>query len=253
MLNGLKPNARRRAIRPQTPVIPSAQREKEAGHVHQDLGLGFDHLRHSRRLVVSPGDVYRSGDESQSARQRLMGPPVPDRDNFTLSNFSGSIISLKRHHSARSAFRAGFSLSLSSGSSETDPSDTSLPVEIDNDDVGLLVDLQYVRYSNPAGRLSPYWAIGPRVGYAKQNLKSATGDDQVERYERRQWTVGVIGSLGAEWFPVRFIGLHAEYGLTLTYSSIKAEREDTPFTETQTGRVWTFEGDGVLLGLSVYF
>jgi hypothetical protein len=174
-------------------------------------------------------------------------------DNFTLSNFTGSIISLKRHHSARSAFRAGFSLSLSSGSSETDPSDTSLPVEIDNDDVGLLVDLQYVRYSNPAGRLSPYWAIGPRVGYAKQNLKSATGDDQVERYERRQWTVGVIGSLGAEWFPVRFIGLHAEYGLTLTYSSIKAEREDTPFTETQTGRVWTFEGDGVLLGLSVYF
>jgi hypothetical protein len=63
----------------------------------------------------------------------------------------------------------------------------------------------------------------------------------------------MLGSLGAEWFPVRFIGLHAEYGLTLTYSSLKAETENPTFTETQTAKGWAFDGDGVLLGLSVYF
>lgn len=173
-------------------------------------------------------------------------------DNFTLSNFSGSIISLKRHYSARSAFRAGFSLLLSSGSAETDRSGMTPPAEKDDDHIGLLIDLQYVRYWNPAGRLSPYWAIGPRVGYAKANSKFAAGDAQVRRDESRQWTVGMIGSLGAEWFPVRFIGLHAEYGLTLTYSSFKSETEDVIFTETQTGTSWSFGGDGVLLGLSVY-
>jgi hypothetical protein len=169
-------------------------------------------------------------------------------ENFTLSDFSGTVISLKRHHSARSAFRVGFSTWITNYSSETESPGGPSP-ERDEDRLILDVDLQYLRYSNTDGRLSPFWGVGPLIRFASHSDKHNSGSG----IDSRQWTFGVLGSLGVEWFPVRFIGFHAEYGLSITYSTSRTEMGDLSSPEIRTSNVWGFVGREVLFGLSVYF
>ncbi len=128
-------------------------------------------------------------------------------DNFSLSTFSGSVISVKRHYSARSALRAGLSLSLSAGSLESERAfqDTTITARGDSDAYSFRVELQYLGYTSPSRKVSPYWGVGPLVGYAYSYSRgSSPGSDLIQ--ERREWTLGLIGSLGAEWFPTSFLG-----------------------------------------------
>jgi hypothetical protein len=170
-------------------------------------------------------------------------------ENFTLSDFSGTVISLKRHHSARSAFRAGLSTHYSSYARETDDPGSDPPSERDEDRLIFELDLQYLRYSNTNGGLSPFWGVGPLIGFASHSDKYSSGSG----VDSRQWSFGVLGSLGVEWFPVRFIGFHAEYGLSITYGTSRTETGDPSSPEIRTSDVWGFGGRGVLFGLSVYF
>ncbi len=175
-------------------------------------------------------------------------------ENFTLSTFSGSIISIKRHYSERSALRAGLSLSLAALDAQSDRelTDTTITSNHDSNAYSVRLELQYMRYTNPQGRLSPYWGVGPLVGYGDSSSKDSFGGDTFKR-DSRAWELGLIGSLGVEWFPARYIGLHAEYGLSFTYNNQKDTRKSPSGVQTDKSTVWRFGGEGVLFGLSIYF
>jgi hypothetical protein len=175
-------------------------------------------------------------------------------ENFTLSDFSGSAISLKRHHSARSALRLGMSLGFSSSAIESlHPSfGDTIPSEGDGHSYGFRIDLQYLRYSNPSGRVSPFWGVGPLVGHNSFDFKSSSRAEE-RRVDEHRWTLGLIGSLGIEWFPIQSIGIHAEYGLSFTYFTAKTREGDPDRLGVTKTHSWDLQGDGVLFGLSVYF
>jgi hypothetical protein len=178
-------------------------------------------------------------------------------DNFSLSTFTGSLVSLKRHFSPRSALRVGIGLSALQTDSEgefSDP-DTVFTDVGESSFTGVQVDLQYVRYTNPESRGSLFWGIGPTFQYSKSDAMIDYGGDTVDS-RRRRWSIGIIASLGVEWFPTKVIGIHAEYGLQGLYSSMTDDSERTNSTESSRHRdstFWTVSGQSVLLGLSVYF
>ena len=145
-------------------------------------------------------------------------------DNFSLTNFTGSLVSLKRHYSPNSAARVGIGLSLNQADTDdefSDP-DTLITFTRDSDSYSAQVDLQYLYYTNPDSRVSLFWGLGPTFQYSKSDATRETGDDSfVSR--RKRWSIGVIGSLGVEWFPTKIVGIHAEYGLGALYSSTTDE------------------------------
>ena len=173
-------------------------------------------------------------------------------ENFTLSTFAGSILSVKRQFSAHAAVRAGLSLSFETSDFETSVQDTTLSKD-DVNAFGFRLELQYLRYTRPQGKLSPFWGVGPLVGYMDSGSKFSSGTTTA-RQDTRQWDLGMVGSLGVEWFPVSFISVHAEYGLAFTYSTFRSEQKvDSTQSRVQESSAWRFQGDGVLFGLSLYF
>ena len=90
------------------------------------------------------------------------------------------------------------------------------------------------------------------VGYGDSSSKDSFGGDTF-KFDSRAWELGLIGSLGVEWFPARYIGLHAEYGLSFTYNNEKDTRESPAGVQTDKSTSWRFGGEGVLFGLSIYF
>lgn len=83
-----------------------------------------------------------------------------------------------------------------------------------------------------------------------------------EDIDRHAWQAGVAAALGVEWLLARRIGLFAEYGSSLGYSSSEETRR-TIMTSTVAGPVnatvevdthaWDFFGSGGRLGVSAYF
>lgn len=173
-------------------------------------------------------------------------------DDFRLGSFEGSILSIKRHSSAHSAFRLGVSGSLS-GSDQSSADSTAFLVDHVFTDVNLR--LQYVHYPRPGSDVNLFLAVGPEFGLHRL---SATEDQGVNerKTKDRSWSAGIEGLLGVEWFPIRMVGVHAEYGVKVAFSTntLSHEFSDPAITdvEVESDR-WVFAGTGVAFGASVYF
>ncbi len=178
--------------------------------------------------------------------------------DFTLNSFSGGIMSMKRHFSSRSALRGGLSGSLESldGVSQWSDPDTTASEDTDRDAAGLGIELQYLYYSRPINGLSLYWGTGPSYR-TNRDESGYSADGRESRRTRHQWSLGLLNSLGVEWFPAKFVGIHAEYGLALEY--VSQSTEDNYLTEL--GRAlrnseldgWRVDDRPVRFGVSVYF
>jgi hypothetical protein len=176
-------------------------------------------------------------------------------DNFRLGTFGGSMLSVKRHSSAANALRLGVSSSLF-GQDQTDSDTTfsSLPDrEVSFTNVG--AQLQYVHYPRPGSDVNLYFAVGPEFDVRRQTVTDLQAGSE-RKSEERAWTVGLEGNLGVEWFPFRAVGVHAEYGAQLGFSSSTSRLEfSDPLPddrEIESDR-WSFAGTGVAFGASVYF
>lgn len=179
-------------------------------------------------------------------------------NNFTLDDFQGSIISIKRHTSDRSAWRAGLSLDFDSSSVERSVQPDGAPAFTDADDgsnQGARLDLQYLRYTRAGSPVRFLFGGGPFAGISHSSTESYRDGVTYRKDERDRWDAGVSGVLGAEWFVGAGLSLHAEYGFEFGYTQ-QERRSEVPTTgemqKIETDRV-AFSARGVLFGVSAYF
>ncbi|MBD3237518.1 MAG: hypothetical protein GF330_12500 [Candidatus Eisenbacteria bacterium] len=203
-----------------------------------------------------------------------------DQDTI-LRSFEGSVLSAKHHLSETSSLRLGLSLDLHRGDGIreittlrerlADSAAVADTDEYDRDERGFYISAQYVRNSSPSRPLVTFVGGGPYVQYTQGDSDYASTTDASAEYyesmtrsdESRYWSLGVVAILGVEWFPMRRISLHAEYGLRLGHTWTKTLRVDDrtreiaePIHDHAESEIrtnsWIVEGSAIKLGLSVY-
>jgi opacity protein-like surface antigen len=175
-------------------------------------------------------------------------------ENFTLSTFEGSVVSLKRHYSPSTALRLGVSLALRSSDETSGFSnpDTVNSRDLSDDTYQLGFALHYLHYTNPGSRVTPFLGAGPAVSF-NHSKRSTTVSDVEATQSYKYWSAGLSGVLGVEWFPSSSVGIHAEYGLSAKYTKQTNDAEYMGQKEDRDGHSWSLTGSSVLFGLSVYF
>lgn len=172
-------------------------------------------------------------------------------ENFTLGNFNGAGIGLKRHFSAGSALRMGVDFAFLNDNVEVSRDTLGTQQELDSQRFD--IDLQYLWYPSPAAMINVFLGTGPFFEFA--HTKDVRSDESEQRSaEIDAWATGVSGTFGAEWFATRRIALHAEYGLTVRYRS--GESTSTPnvgSAQVVDSTSWRVGFDTVLFGISAYF
>ncbi len=190
-------------------------------------------------------------------------------NDFQLSSFKGTVLSLKRHSSPGTAIRVGVSGDLTLGSStrETElpvPATVESPIEEEREYFSLNLNAQRLKYTRPAERLSLFWGIGPAVGFTREDQEltrysedwTPIGESTVNSTST-QWSAGLGASLGVEWFATRHLGLHAEYGLAAIYSwtdqTQKTDSSDGSTKLNLESNSFQIDDTRILFGLSAYF
>lgn len=193
-------------------------------------------------------------------------------DNFSLSSFEGSTISLKKHFTDKSALRLGVSVShanddqiiVSSRSTDieygySDPNlDRSQSDYRVGDDKGYGrsrttagVSAVYMYYPTPQKKISAFFGVGPSIRYAKSTRSSdidnpvitnsvdsstrfATDSDE---WASTTWSYGANFACGVEWFAGKNISFMAEYSLGASYDKTSMKNTETKHRfEVQAGR-----------------
>lgn len=185
-------------------------------------------------------------------------------EDFTLKDFNGLLLSLKKHTSAGKAFRLG--LGISGSVTDLDLSNTyqqdtlfqqfSRDADLDAQSFDFL--LQYLSYPSPDADVNLFLGGGPLVRYSHSGFKSFYGGS-ISESDQITWVAGAATLLGAEWFATKSISFLAEYGLALEYQlrkststyrtpsinySSKNEQKETSLRVSPAA---------VKIGLSVYF
>lgn len=198
--------------------------------------------------------------------------------NFTLGNFQGTLISAKRHQSAKSAIRLGLSLDAAFDVSESDrfsfrrEEDTIQEDERQSeqhiDRLGGTLVVQFLYYPSSPGDIRPFLGFGPRLSLARQTSETdpvppSASVVQTRRYEDKAWAAGLDGIFGAEWFIRSNLSVTGEYGLSATFRHSRRTRTTRYVDENLQRRSIENEEDAtrglsvhgapVKLGLSVYF
>ncbi len=171
-----------------------------------------------------------SGIVGQETENEDNQTPVPENkwglqfsiaDNFQLSNFQGSTLSVIRKISEKHAWRAGISVSGQSG--ENRSTITSLPQDslmsknkADNQNYNLDLSFDYLFTSELNDKISFYFGAGPKFGVMNYNSKQYA-DSLLSSTSENSWSVGLSGIAGIAWQVQKKILIHAEYKSTLYY------------------------------------
>ena len=69
---------------------------------------------------------------------------------------------------------------------------------------------------NPESKIQCYWGLGPtgKFRYYKDKYRSYLGE---ETRSKKDWSIGLLGTLGVELFAKEYLGIHIEYRSTLSY------------------------------------
>jgi hypothetical protein len=167
-----------------------------------------------------------------------------DSDNL-LTSYGGSV-ALKRHVSARTAFRVGFDYGLLTQDQEFEAGATT---DTNYQNFGMFV--HFLRYTDPEAPVHFFWGTGPFGSYSRsestQSESYATSESVAET-----WSVGIDGRIGVEWFATRTLSFHAEYFGTASFQ--RSERTTTTVdTFKSTQDQWRLTRGPVVFGLSAYF
>ena len=192
--------------------------------------------------------------------------------NFTLTSFQGSTISLKRQYSPNAAIRLGTTVNISSSTSEAEP--TNAP-DTGNytwqsrsgfaNSQGISIAVQYLRYPDPIAGINLYFGGGPLVIFgrskdARESIIINTNSPPI-RYQNTDETTnlstGISLVAGLEWFASTSISITAEYYSTLQYDWSKTTHTLEPpnpgsDSEGKDSR-FGFRPSTVRFGISGYF
>ncbi|MCH8495123.1 MAG: hypothetical protein LAT57_05760 [Balneolales bacterium] len=200
--------------------------------------------------------VYgQDSDNSHSLQRGSKALQFEISNNFTLSSFTGSVISYKYHVSDNQARRIG--LSLNNSYIERDLPESETEYKNDQLDVSLGVEYTWLNYTQPDSDMKFYYGYGPRINVGYVMRDQVFGERSTDM-KRNMLGVAGIGYAGVEWFFKSSMSLHAEYRMSaqVNYYSernrIEIEGEGTDSSKN-TITTFTLNGDGVRFGLSVYF
>jgi hypothetical protein len=201
--------------------------------------------------------------------------------NLTLETFQGTAISISKFVSDYQKYRFGISTNLNYTSEDHSgneyAADTLKELTGHNDENNMYsvqITFQYITYATPKSQTSIYFGIGPLVGISwfKQNSDAYANmpgyyqsqDGSADSHTN--YSVGVLGSCGVEWFFSEHISIHAEYGLTAKYTWSKEESskynkggyinlKTDPYKNNYSSSYssWLLSGQSVLFGLSVNY
>lgn len=183
-----------------------------------------------------------------------------ERTILSIQPFQSGVFG-KYHFTNRDAIRAGIDFKLDTRKRE-DNATFGRSFESWNRKFSLLA--QYVFYPAPEAVIHFYFGGGPTAGFSS-GLGTATNTSVDSlgnpifypyRVEDSEWSVGLSGLFGIEWFATKHLSLLAEHRGALNYTNRQSSekwsgyfnRQDTAFRE------FSFFYSGTLaLGASVYF
>lgn len=185
-------------------------------------------------------------------------------EDFTLKDFNGLLLSIKKHTSAGKAFRLG--LGISGSITDFDLTNTyqqdtlfqqfNRDADLDAQRFDFL--LQYLSYPSPDADVNLFLGGGPLVQYSHAGSKSGYGGS-ISKSDQITWVAGIAGLLGAEWFATKSISFLAEYGLALEYqlrkntSTYQISSTNYSSKNEQKETSLRVNPAAVKIGLSVYF
>jgi len=132
-------------------------------------------------------------------------------ENFSLSSFQGTNLSIAKNISDNSKIRFGINIDADLYNGKDNINDT----EADINEYDISIDLQYLSYIKNREKIKSYIGTGPKLGYYKKYEYSHSND--IEK-TTSQITVGLSGIFGIEYFILDRISLLSEYCSYLTYS-----------------------------------
>ena len=174
-------------------------------------------------------------------------------ENFQLTSFSGSAISIKRHWSEKRAVRAGISFGANVRDYDSDYTrpDTMYTRTTETNGESMSASAHYLIYPAPDKDVLLYLGAGPSFSYTRDKNTYTS----LDRYDySRTWSVGLGSVIGVEWFATRTISLLAEYTGGINYSSnISERRSETGYKTEHSRKNISASSSGVRFGLSAYF
>ena len=189
-------------------------------------------------------------------------------NNFTLTSFEGTTISIKHFTSSTNALRLGATL----GASVSD-NDNNSPTSIDSiratssNDVNsqsIAVQLHFLVYPSPTSDVNLFLGLGPFGSYFRSR-SSVENDHLVDSRDSvlsrsattgYGWGIGVNALIGAEWFATHGISVSAEYSTSAGYSSSTTTTDfDVPQSSSseRTSKGFNLNSSSVRFGISAYF
>lgn len=185
------------------------------------------------------------------------------RDNFQLSSFQGTTISILKHSSVdrawRMAFTGGVRYNNNKNNDQIDRTRRSR-ADLTRYDANFTIDLQKLFYANTESNINLFYGWGPVVGYHFN--KSYDYSRGTREMMKADWEIGARLIFGVQWFPTNSISLHAEYGSKLSYLFSWKRTEQWRFDifepvelridDSQTNSL-NLSSSAVKLGLSAYF
>lgn len=196
-------------------------------------------------------------------------------DNFQLSSFQGSVISMKRLLSEKRAIRFGLSISANTSNDDSESSATADSLvsnrQSDRSSYGFNISAQYLCSPYKVSGIVFFFGAGPIMSYsyAKSDDKnvyyqSAIGDTVKTKHvaTAKNYGLGIIGVCGVEWFLKEKLSLTAEYGLSIQYSWRDSETNisqesvmgnNEKIDRTDNSNSFAIRPVAVRFGLSIYF
>ena len=180
-------------------------------------------------------------------------------DNFTLTSFQGTILSVKYHLDTQKALRLGTSIDLFTGTKKdnNDGPGYADGTKENASTYDITITFQYVRYPQSKRRVLFFYGAGPFLEYKSDSYtykKENSYSDQ--EHEETIWGLGISGIIGGEWFVTQDISLLGEYGAKAGYYSSKnSHEEENGYDGVDEIEVQEFilEPLSVKFGVSVYF
>lgn len=205
--------------------------------------------------------------------------------NFTLTSFQGTVLSVKRQLNKHEAVELGIGGYLNnqdnSGSSQNNWGDTltyGSSLSGSNKYGNFQINLRYVYYPNPDADVNLYLGAGPTFGYYRSNynndntpvLPQPPDANLYINYpnssiqSQTSWNAGVSAAAGVECFILKYLSIHAQYGISLVYTKgdystdyiyhvfDHGQMMTSASSNTSDSHGWQINPASVLFGLSVY-
>ena len=181
-------------------------------------------------------------------------------NNFTLSDFQGTVISGKYQFSMRDAIRLGVSLNLGESDLESDVNyiDTALVSNAKQDEsrFDIIINTQYIRYINVSESIAFLGGVGPFIKLSditRERVTSLEGIEEKSESQTNGFSLGLDLIAGVEWWFNKSMSLSAEYGLNFEYRSMESNNKDDE-KEIKTETTSTYlTGNRIRFGITVYF